>query len=223
MYTTHPAYRNLASAFVVLSSVLLFSCGGDNDSSSDEDTGCTPSGDSECTNTVFVTDAIMTGGFAAGSAIGALPEADAICQAEANLAGLSGTYFAWISVDAANSPAGIFTQSTDPYVLPTGEVVADNWADLIDGSLQTEIDVNASGGTPAGVCPVTNVWTATTISGTPNPNNCSGWTNNGGIVDRGISNSATGFWTDLGGAICSFSTVCGAGSEVGGRLYCFEQ
>ena len=84
---------------------------------------------------VFTTTTIYNGN------LGGLDGADAKCQARAQAAGLPGTYRAWIS-DATGSPSTRFTQSTIPYVRRDGKLVANNWADLIDGNIVTKIDLS---------------------------------------------------------------------------------
>ena len=76
--------------------------------------------------------------------LGGLVGADAKCQALADAAGLDGTFRAWLS-DDAESPSTRFTQSTDPYWLVDGTVVADSWADLIHGSIAHAIDLDEAG------------------------------------------------------------------------------
>ena len=95
--------------------------------------------------------------------------ADQRCQTLAQQAGLSGSYKSWISgrVDTGAGPlphgvVGRFAQSSGPYVLVNGTKVADNWADLTDGSLDHAIDLTEQG-TPVGS--EARVWTNTTTGG----------------------------------------------------------
>jgi hypothetical protein len=180
------------------------------------DATCTPGG---CVRHVFVTDAISNGN------LGGLAGADATCQAEADAAGLAGTYLAWLSTDTT-SPAERFVQSTVPYLRPDGLVVAEDWADLTDGSLQAPISLNAAGAAPAApVCPLDRVWTNTTTDGTRFNTSwtCNNWTTGGAVGHAGDMGQTGGDWTAETGAACSVSNHCGSGQEVGARLYCFQQ
>jgi hypothetical protein len=80
------------------------------------------------------------------------PVADSRCQALAEGAGLSGTFKAWISgrVDTGSGPVphgavDRFTQATVPYELVNGTKVADDWADLTDGTLDHAIELDGRG------------------------------------------------------------------------------
>lgn len=70
--------------------------------------------------------------------------ADALCQAEAETARLSGAYKAWLA-DESGGPSTRFHYSSGPYQLVTGETVTDDWDDLTGGALQHAIDTNAAG------------------------------------------------------------------------------
>src|SRR4051812_38795722 len=84
-------------------------------------------------NYVFVTSIQQNGN------LGGLAGADAICQTRASFAGLPGTYRAWLSTTAVDAEARFF-HSTSPYVLTDGTtVVANNWDDLVDGTLAEAI------------------------------------------------------------------------------------
>jgi hypothetical protein len=72
---------------------------------------------------VFATSQGFTGN------LGGLAGADAICQAEANAAGLPGTYKAFLS-DNNTSAADRLNQSSLPYELVNGTPIAADWADI---------------------------------------------------------------------------------------------
>jgi hypothetical protein len=173
---------------------------------------------------VFVTSQRYTGDF------GGVEGADAICQDLAAAAGHSGTFMAWLSTnDFSSSPAARFTPSSVPYELVDGRIVADNWADLTDGSIQTTIDLD-EWGNPS---PTTMVYSFTMTDGTPGvfgsassncyggDCNCNGWTNGnqsgsptpGSAV--GQTNQTNDDWTDY-----SYGNFCG---PTGYPFYCFEQ
>jgi hypothetical protein len=141
--------------------------------------------------TVFVSSQLFDGNFGAGQKVLGYPMADQRCQALAQQAGRSGSYKAWISgrVDtgAGPLPHGVvhrFAQSSGPYVLVNGTKVADNWADLTDGSLDHAIDLTELG-TPVGS--ETRVWTNTTTGG-------QAW-DNARQCAAGISSDEAGLWT----------------------------
>ncbi len=154
-------------------------------------------------NKVFVTSATYIGNF------GGLTGADAICQKHANIAALPGKYMAWLS-DASGAPSTRFYQSTVPYKLVDGTVIANNWADLVDGNIAAAISKNENGAAvPAG-----SVWTNVTSSGTAQTNTCNMWTENSGSQGRyGSSNLVNGSWTNNGNDTCGNLK----------RLYCFQQ
>ena len=82
-----------------------------------------------------------------GQVLGGVTGADSVCQARANAAGLSGTFKAWISGGSySSSPASRFTRSTVlPYVRIDGAVVANDWNDLTDGTIQNPINIDEFG------------------------------------------------------------------------------
>ena len=92
--------------------------------------------------TVFLTSTLQNGN------LGGLAGANAICQGLANKAGIGGgrTYMAWLSDDATRSPDTLFTKAMVPYVLPNGTMIANDYADLSDGSILSAINVDESGG-----------------------------------------------------------------------------
>lgn len=144
--------------------------------------------------------------------LGGLDGADAVCNAHAFAGGLAGTYRAWLA-DGTGSPSTRFIQSSQPYELVDGTLVANNWADLTDGTLQNPINRDENGTT---VSTPTTVWTNVTTAGaTDTAADCVDWTSDSGGDSGGIgsSTSATSIWTDLGGQGCNLTLL----------LYCFEQ
>jgi hypothetical protein len=171
---------------------------------------------------VFVTKETFPGNFGAGYS--RVEGGDKKCQEAANTAGLSGTWRAWLS-SREYSPSGDYItpiyrlyHSDKPYVLLDGTIVANNWADLIKGSLRHYIDVNEYGDK------VTSspffAWTATQNDGTGLTKNCnywssssSDWSANVGTFVLHPCEDCPGSWSDSG------STPCNENN----RLYCFEQ
>lgn len=164
---------------------------------------------------VFVTSGSYSGN------LGGVTGADNTCQSVAQGAGLSGTYKAWVAdSSAASAPATRFTQSTVPYRLLDGRVIAENWTDLTNGndttgdSILTPINVTETGslvsyGSSA-------VWTNVANDGTQKSavDHCTDWTSNGAGVNgnSGVSVIMTG-WTDRQTYTCNSTN----------KLYCFEQ
>lgn len=149
-----------------------------------------------------------------------LQGADAVCQQDAQTAGLTGTYKAWLSTSVATA-ADRLTQATVPYVLTNKTVIASNWADLVDGTLQHPIDhyadgtkVGAGGSRPV----ITGVWTGTGTSGTQAGPSCLDWTSNhrleAGTIGRTYDTDSG--WTD-------FNRDASCENVFNRRLYCFEQ
>ena len=166
---------------------------------------------------VFLTSTTLNGGFSSVSA------ADVICQSQATFASLPGTYRAWLSESLASpstqSPATTFPANVGPYVRVDGVIVADDWSDLTDGSIQAPILVTAGGDT---VSTAPFVWTGTNTDGTARSvasETCQEWSTNVATGVRGIATSTTFSWT--------FSSISGlpvlADCNSSGRLYCFQQ
>jgi hypothetical protein len=234
-------------------------CGGDCD---DSDSGVNPDAtevcgdgvDNDCDGEadppslcsgklVFVSSAIYDGNFGGGSEVLGHLDADQECQVLANAAGLTGTFKAWLSgrVDTGDGPLphGVvdrFTPSAGPYYLVSGQKVADNWADLTDGTLDHAIDHDENGNPFAGI---DRVWTNTTSSGTARSNstNCAlGPTpdNNPGIHtwscgptvgspgDCAFQSGNYGFATSTSSSWTGSSSSNTACSNLY-HLYCFEQ
>jgi hypothetical protein len=153
---------------------------------------------------VFVTDEEFVGSYF-GNAMGA----DAQCQATAEAQLLGGQWDAWMS-DATTSPAQRFTQSTAPYELLDGTMVANDWADLTSEALLEDIDLDETG------TPVTTgfVWTGTLSTGLASTNNCASWTNGTQDVgDFGATTQTGSGWSMEDSTLCSTEA----------HVYCFEQ
>jgi cysteine-rich repeat protein len=164
---------------------------------------------------VFVTSASYNGN------MGGLAGADAICQSHADAAGLPGTYLAWLS-STFESPSTRFIQSPGPYTLVDGTVIADNWADLTDGTLRYPIDLSEVAG-PGGLSSpgcnssVKMVWSGTSEWGTTlsnADNRCVDWTSTSGGSQWGNYQVANRNWTTwCSGGTCSWVAP----------IYCFQQ
>ena len=122
-------------------------------------------------------------------------------------------FFAWIS-DGVQSPDTRFIHSKGRYVLPTGQVVADNWEDLTDGTLQHPIDRTRDGK----LIVEEPVFTATRPDGTAHPDgHCEGWqvANPMEKARHGASDLTDSGWTEW---LSPWSITC---ADVA-HLYCFE-
>lgn len=132
---------------------------------------------------VFVSSATYTGLLGpATNADAGFKGADAKCQALAKAAVLPGIFKAWVSGnDNTKDVKARFTHSNLKYVLVTGTVIANNWNDLVDGSIAAPINVDENGNAVAG----SDVWTGTL--------------SDGGVRDAGAdcsSNVAGSSWED---------------------------
>ncbi|MFO0677028.1 MAG: DUF1554 domain-containing protein [Polyangiaceae bacterium] len=143
--------------------------------------------------------------------LGGIFGADQKCQALATAANFRGTYKAWIS-DSVNAVAVRLTRSPLPYVMQNGVSIANDWADIIDGSLRATFQVDETGATVPSNIP----WTGTLGNGTASAANCSNWTSSANIGVQGGYGSSTVFtsgWTYTGDGFCN----------VVHRLYCLQQ
>ncbi|MCE9580125.1 MAG: hypothetical protein K8W52_43820 [Deltaproteobacteria bacterium] len=147
---------------------------------------------------------------------GGLAGADAFCQARATAAGLPGTYMAWMATDAA-SPSTRFTRATVPYVMPAGNGVvvtlADDWADLTDGTIDAFFNRNELGAVVASNIPWTNVKANGTVYMAGG--DCVAWTSTGSGQSgwSGYSDTPDQGWTQ------NTTTTC----NILHRLFCFQQ
>lgn len=160
----------------------------------------------------FVTSGVYDGGF------GGVADADAICQSEAQTAGLSGTFKAWLS-DTYQSPGTRLAKNGSPYQLVDGTVIAADWNDLTDGVLSNPIDRDAHGIPLPGVL---YPWTNTLPHGIPNNSSgapffdsCFDWARSKGEFtgNAGSTDAVNSHWTAVSHYSCLFRNP----------LYCFEQ
>lgn len=144
--------------------------------------------------------------------MGGLAGADAICAARALAGGLSGTYKAWLS-DSSVSAASRLNHSPVAYRLVDGTMIANDWEDLTDGSLDAPPNVDEFGHSTGSV----TIWTGTNGEGAAfAPHSCADWTSPSSDVIGVFGFSGyydTPAWT-LG-----YFDYCDALN----RLYCLEQ
>ena len=146
---------------------------------------------------------------------GSLFGADNVCRKTAMAYGYPNfeNFKAWLSDDTM-SPANRFHHSPGRYLMVTGEVVAESWSDLTDGTLVNGIDRTLSGEKLDGY----PVWTSTMPNGEAwdDQLDCESWSIASPEVNarQGASGYADSFWSDD-----EFLTLCVAS----GLFYCFEQ
>jgi len=165
-------------------------------------------------NLVFVTKGTYTGN------LGGLGGADAICRTSATDAGLGGNFRAWLSVffsgpDDTETPTTRFNVlPLGPYFMLNGDIVADNFADLLDGSINSFITISEDG---VFVPFPGSVWTGTRTFGSADSDDCDNWTTDSGAVlgRSGTVDEIDSRWTFNTAAIIDCSTPL--------RLYCFQQ
>lgn len=160
--------------------------------------------------TVFITSTSHTGN------LGGLAGADAICQARADAAGLSGTYKAWLS-DATTAARDRLTHAVVPYVLVDGTRIAGDWDDLVDGLLDNPIQLTETGETAG----LVRAWTATQASGDRDLAffTCANWMSDDNASVFGSRGQATG--KDSSWSLwLSGDIPCSSEAQ---RLYCFQQ
>jgi len=160
----------------------------------------------------FTTSTLHTGN------LGGLTGADSICNMRAAEAGLPGTYMAWISTDQG-SPSTRFVQSTVAYVKVDGVKIADDWTDLVDGTLDAAINQTETGATPQSSTYICNgtarqTWTGTALDGTPSANNCTNFSSTGSTGAIGRNTGGDANWS-----VCNPSVACTNMAP----LYCFQQ
>jgi len=146
-------------------------------------------------------------------ALGGLAGADALCDQLAQDGSLGGTFQAWLG-DATNGPAGRTLRQGKPYVSTIGTVIADDWADLTDGTLDSAPNRDQLGD------PVPSayyVWTNVAAIGgdTEGASDCTGWTSAspGDSGAYGVTGVTAATWTD------SVVVACDQQNHV----YCIEE
>jgi cysteine-rich repeat protein len=161
---------------------------------------------------VFVTSEAYKGDLlpAVGDSTG-VELGDAHCQELASAAGLTGTYLAWLASERTSPVMRLDVGFTGAYQLVDGTVLAVGWADLVDGMLAHQIDLDEKGEPANGE----NAWTGTAADGTAAAASCLGWTS-AKVADlgtTGITDAIDATWTSVFDVPCSLAA----------RMYCVEQ
>ncbi len=155
-----------------------------------------------------------------------LAAGDAICQARASAAGLSGTYKAWLSDSTTDAYCHIhgltgkkavncgqvsLPTAAGPWVRTDGHPFAGTINELINnGQVYTPARYDENGA----ILSAKNYFTGTDPNGAASAGHCSNWTNdtNSYSARFGYTEGTTGFWTSYGGIGCDGSI----------RLLCFQ-
>ena len=170
---------------------------------------------------VFVTGTTFTAN------LGGVVGADAKCQTAADVAGLVGSFRAWLS-DTSSSPSTRFSRG-GPYVLLDGSVVANDWSELTSGKLKRAINLTEGKRAPTtgtGYCSGQTVaaWTGTEVNGARDTlhESCSGFTTGSfsfvAQIQFGDPSAADAKWT-AGPCLSAGASNCAKQAA----LYCFEQ
>ena len=209
-------YVGWARLVPVIAMVGLLACGGSGaasgidsgmdasmDSGMDSGTDSGPdSGVSEWR--IFVTNTVQDAN------LGGIAGADELCAGQASDANLEGEFKAWLST-RTSSVSDRLTHSSGAYVLVNGTVVANDWDDLVDGSILAPINLDANGEPRTG-----DVWTGTLATGASfSRDDCAAFASDSSdeIALCGASASTTPTWTENITPACSVQL----------RLYCIEQ
>jgi hypothetical protein len=163
----------------------------------------------------FITDHTFAADF------GGLRGADALCQGEADAAGLGGGWLAWLADDTGD-PTTRFIH-TSAFVRLDGVTIASSFGELVGGSIENRIT-----STPTGQdLPNAGCWTNVSIGAHPpktaagdnTPTSCANWTSRDGSLQggRGFNNMTDREWTFSGTQRCDTNVI------PANHLYCFEQ
>jgi hypothetical protein len=152
---------------------------------------------------IFITNTVQN------ADLGGLDGADQLCVAQAADAGLEGDFKAWLSTRLL-SVSNRLVHADGPYVLVDGTPVANDWDDLVDGSIRAPINLDANGELRGG-----DTWTGSLATGASyTADDCAGFTSGSdGTALCGTSASTSATWTQ------NITPVCSTGL----RLYCIEQ
>ncbi|PIP53042.1 hypothetical protein COX08_03175 [Candidatus Beckwithbacteria bacterium CG23_combo_of_CG06-09_8_20_14_all_34_8] len=151
--------------------------------------------------------------------LGGLDGADSMCQTRASASNLGGEWKAWLS-DSKISASSRMLHSGHPYKRIDGVIIANNWDDLIDGSIQNPIQVDEKGNILNLGYFYAKVWTNTTTAGEIRDSylSCNNWTSGSYLTGDGLGGvlmNKDSQWTEDGSDPCSVTNT--------NRLYCIEQ
>ncbi|MBI4141977.1 DUF4215 domain-containing protein [Candidatus Woesearchaeota archaeon] len=145
---------------------------------------------------------------------GGLSEFDNKCVISAQAIGFSSNakWKAWISDSTTEAKERVYNSLDYSYRRVDGKIVANNWADLIDSSLDNPMNLTETGTI---LTPFDSSWTGTLANGTKDTSNCINWTTtSGSIYGRvGSVGSTQSPWTGGAAGSCNLTH----------HIYCFEQ
>ena len=159
------------------------------------------------TRLVFVSKRSTTGNLDFQNGMLGVPSADAECQAEANQAGVTAPFVAWLSTSETNAIDRL--TEGPPWALRNGTIVFASRAAVAASTPQVELDLDANGEPP--VPNRTRAWTGTLADGTRAPFRCVDWksatTAQGHVGVIGIAGPE---WTDSTDPTCDtpFHVIC---------------
>lgn len=170
---------------------------------------------------VFVSEIIFSGGN-----LGGLEGAHEKCRTEARIAGLEGWWKAWLSSTSESIDAKDFLKhySTTYGCVPNDQgqssIIVNNWNDLTDGGLDTQIICNAEGETE-NIQGIPFVYTGTGTDGSATGHDCNGFTSNSGnaLGRVGIFDEDNDNWDTPDDWTTAMNRYC----NLAGRIYCFQQ
>ena len=97
-------------------------------------------------------------------------------------------------------------------MLIDGTPIANDMAELLDGTLDAPIQVDENGVALSGALEVIEVWTGTDTNGTNSVvGNCDNWKSNSSTAQSGRADAMDATWTEAGEVNCDDAR----------RLYCF--
>lgn len=145
---------------------------------------------------------------------GNVTNADALCQARAVAASRTGTFKAFVSSSTSNAAIRITNPNNKPWYMYSNAPnrIANNKADLLDGTVQQAINVTEFG-IDVGTKPKFS-WTGSNTDGTSNGVTCNNWSTGVAKVKgtRGASDKIDEKWVNQPDATCNQEY----------RLYCFQ-
>lgn len=145
-----------------------------------------------------------------------------LTQAQAEIMRIDPVPLPWAAISSANDPETVFGKGDGPYILMDADdkmsvpnfsnnvIVADNWTDLVDGTLKSQINVDPELQTLPGF---TRVWTGTNQDGMSSGTDCADWASTTASGTYGTVGALDTMWTAASTAACNNLY----------SIYCFEQ
>jgi hypothetical protein len=151
--------------------------------------------------------------------LGGLAGADSLCQSRANTyISNPGTFKAWMSSTTVSASSRM-THFAGNYALVDSTVIANDWTDLTDGTIDNSISKDANGAAFSSNTIYTDTSAAGAIFSANATYNCNNWTNAGVSYSHspGATNATDYYWsttnTPTEMKTCNYA----------GGIFCFEQ